>query len=130
MAEKVADTKETKSAVGSGEGHQDAFREGILQMFRPAVEELDSKALSVRKSQVELREQIDKLAQDLHRLSELQEFPIDLEPYVKKLMNSRRRVMLVNNILQNAQERLGRLHQSVTRETARRKALLEPSEFS
>ena len=40
---------------------------------------------------------------DLHRLSELQEFPIDLEPYVKKLMNSRRRVMLVNNILQNAQ---------------------------
>jgi len=36
-------------------------------------------------------------------LSELQEFPIDLEPYVKKLMNSRRRVMLVNNILQNAQ---------------------------
>jgi len=82
-----------------------------------------------RKSQVELREQIDKLAQDLHRLSELQEFPIDLEPYVKKLMNSRRRVMLVNNILQNAQERLGRLHQSVTRETAKRKALLEPSEF-
>lgn len=40
---------------------------------------------------------------DLHRLTELQEFPIDLEPYVKKLMNSRRRVMLVNNILQNAQ---------------------------
>lgn len=44
----MADTKETKSAVGSGEGHQDAFREGILQMFRPAVEELDSKALNVR----------------------------------------------------------------------------------
>jgi len=40
---------------------------------------------------------------DLHRLSELQEIPVDLEPYVKKLMNSRRRVMLVNNILQNAQ---------------------------
>ena len=40
---------------------------------------------------------------DLHRLCELQEIPVDLEPYVKKLMNSRRRVMLVNNILQNAQ---------------------------
>ena len=40
---------------------------------------------------------------DLRRLSELQELPVDLEPYVKKLMNSRRRVMLVNNILQNAQ---------------------------
>lgn len=40
---------------------------------------------------------------DLHRLSELQEMPLDLDPYVKKLMNSRRRIMLVNNILQNAQ---------------------------
>ena len=29
--------------------------------------------------------------------------PIELEPYVKKLNNSRRRVMLVNSILQNVQ---------------------------
>ena len=29
--------------------------------------------------------------------------PIELEPYVKKLNNSRRRVMLVNGILQNVQ---------------------------
>ncbi|XP_068727940.1 SNARE-associated protein Snapin-like [Montipora capricornis] len=108
---------------------QNALSEGLMQIFKPAVEELDDKVLSVRQSQVELREQIDKLAQDLHKLSELQELPVDLEPYVKKLMNSRRRVMLVNNILQNAQERLGRLHQSVTKETAKKKALLEPSEF-
>ncbi|KAL9989522.1 hypothetical protein ACROYT_G004083 [Oculina patagonica] len=124
----MADTMD-KDVKPSAESHQGALADGLMQIFRPAVEELDNKVISVRKSQVELREQIDKLAQDLHRLSELQELPIDLEPYVKKLMNSRRRVMLVNNILQNAQERLGRLHQSVTRETAKRKALLEPSEF-
>ena len=40
---------------------------------------------------------------DLKKIAELQGIPIDLEPYVKKLNNSRRRVMLVNNILQNAQ---------------------------
>ncbi|XP_020625107.1 SNARE-associated protein Snapin-like [Orbicella faveolata] len=124
----MADVLE-KDGRTTTESNQGALADGLMQIFRPAVEELDNKVISVRKSQVELREQIDKLAQDLHRLSELQEFPIDLEPYVKKLMNSRRRVMLVNNILQNAQERLGRLHQSVTRETAKRKALLEPSEF-
>lgn len=28
---------------------------------------------------------------------------LDLDPYVKKLLNARRRVVLVNNILQNAQ---------------------------
>ncbi|KAK2567011.1 SNARE-associated protein Snapin [Acropora cervicornis] len=129
----AAEVKVKKGAFEQGNPtaveNQNALAEGIMQIFKPAVEELDDKVLSVRQSQVELREQIDKLSQDLHRLSELQEIPVDLEPYVKKLMNSRRRVMLVNNILQNAQERLGRLHQSVTRETAKRKALLEPSEF-
>lgn len=29
--------------------------------------------------------------------------PFDLDAYVKKLMNAKRRIMLVNNILQNAQ---------------------------
>ncbi|XP_029195618.1 SNARE-associated protein Snapin-like [Acropora millepora] len=129
----AAEVKVKKDAFEQGNPtaveNQNALAEGIMQIFKPAVEELDDKVLNVRQSQVELREQIDKLSQDLHRLSELQEIPVDLEPYVKKLMNSRRRVMLVNNILQNAQERLGRLHQSVTRETAKRKALLEPSEF-
>ena len=43
---------------------------------------------------------------DLKKIAELQGIPIDLEPYVKKLNNSRRRVMLVNNILQNAQVHL------------------------
>ena len=36
-------------------------------------------------------------------IAENQAIPIDLESYVKKLNNSRRRVMLVNNILQNVQ---------------------------
>lgn len=33
---------------------------------------------------------------------------LDLDPYVKKLLNARRRVVLVNNILQNAQVGAGR----------------------
>lgn len=42
-------------------------------------------------------------ALDLKRIAEQQAVPVDLEPYVKKLNSSRRRVMLVNNILQNVQ---------------------------
>ena len=40
---------------------------------------------------------------DLRVISDAQTVPVDLEGYVKKLNNSRRRVMLVNNILQNVQ---------------------------
>ncbi|XP_070124319.1 SNARE-associated protein Snapin isoform X2 [Equus przewalskii] len=56
-----------------------------------------------RESQVELREQIDNLASELCRINEDQKVALDLDPYVKKLLNARRRVVLVNNILQNAQ---------------------------
>uniref|UniRef100_A0A8B9F895 Biogenesis of lysosome-related organelles complex 1 subunit 7 n=1 Tax=Amazona collaria TaxID=241587 RepID=A0A8B9F895_9PSIT len=61
----------------------------------------------------------------LCRINEDQKVALDLDPYVKKLLNARRRVVLVNNILQNAQERLRRLNHSVAKETVRRRALLE-----
>ena len=40
---------------------------------------------------------------ELCRINEDQKVALDLDPYVKKLLNARRRVVLVNNILQNAQ---------------------------
>lgn len=102
---------------------------GLIGLLKPAVEELDERVLSVRQSQTELRQSIDSLAEDLKHISELQQqqgSSLDLEPYLKKLNNARRRVVLVNNVLQNAQERLSKLHYSVSKETARRKALLDP----
>ncbi|XP_078063537.1 SNARE-associated protein Snapin, partial [Mustelus asterias] len=65
------------------------------------------------------------ICSELCRINEDQKMSLDLDPYVKKLLNARRRVVLVNNILQNAQERLRRLNHNVAKETARRKALLE-----
>lgn len=62
---------------------------------------------------------------ELCRINEDQKVALDLDPYVKKLLNARRRVVLVNNILQNAQERLRRLNHSVAKETVRRRAMLE-----
>ena len=42
---------------------------------------------------------------DLKKISEQQQAPVELDPYLKKLNNARRRVMLVNNILQNTHVR-------------------------
>ncbi|XP_051949075.1 SNARE-associated protein Snapin-like [Xyrauchen texanus] len=106
---------------------KDALAEGMLDLLRPAVQQIDLHVHSVRESQVELREHIDNLASELCRINEHQKMALDLDPYVKKLLNARRRVVLVNNILQNAQERLRRLHHNVAKETARRKTMLEAS---
>ncbi|NWH50762.1 SNAPN protein, partial [Fregata magnificens] len=103
-----------KMAAGSGgPAAREVFAEGVLH--HPLR----------RESQVELREHIDSLATELCRINEDQKVALDLDPYVKKLLNARRRVVLVNNILQNAQERLRRLNHSVAKETVRRKAMLE-----
>ncbi|KAH1179665.1 SNARE-associated protein Snapin [Mauremys mutica] len=110
-----------------GSGARDLFAEGLLEFLRPAARQLDSHVHAVRESQVELREHIDNLATELCRINEDQKVALDLDPYVKKLLNARRRVVLVNNILQNAQERLRRLNHNVAKETARRKAILEAS---
>uniref|UniRef100_G1NWH1 Biogenesis of lysosome-related organelles complex 1 subunit 7 n=1 Tax=Myotis lucifugus TaxID=59463 RepID=G1NWH1_MYOLU len=120
----------TVSGAGTpvaGPAGRDIFAEGLLEFLRPAVQQLDSHVHAVRESQVELREQIDNLATatELCRINEDQKVALDLDPYVKKLLNARRRVVLVNNILQNAQERLRRLNHSVAKETARRRAMLD-----
>ncbi|XP_060057431.1 SNARE-associated protein Snapin isoform X2 [Erinaceus europaeus] len=88
----------------AGPAGRDLFAEGLLEFLRPAVQQLDSHVHAVRESQVELREQIDSLAAELCRINEDQKVALDLDPYVKKLLNARRRVVLVNNILQNAQD--------------------------
>ncbi|XP_076353707.1 SNAP associated protein [Tachypleus tridentatus] len=106
---------------------RDALADGLIELLRPTVEQIDERVKSTRISQMELRQQIDSLAEDLRHVSENQHVPYDLDIYVKKLMNAKRRVMLVSNILQNAQERLNRVHHNVAKETAKRKALLEPS---
>ena len=40
---------------------------------------------------------------ELRQLSEKQKVPVDLDTYIRKLANSRKRVLLVNDILQNVQ---------------------------
>lgn len=59
------------------------------------------------------------------KISEALQCPLELDVYVKKLINTKHKVTVVSNILQTTQERLNKVHQAVERNTARRKALLE-----
>ncbi len=57
----------------------------------------------LRKAQKELKDQISGL-EDQHRMIEdEQTCPIDLESYINKLNSSKKRIIVVNNILQGAQ---------------------------
>lgn len=78
-----------------------------------------------RISQLELKQQIESLSEDLKKITEAQQYSVDLDVYVKKLMNAKHRVTVLTNVLQSAQDRLNKVHQSIERETVKRKTLAE-----
>lgn len=52
---------------------------------------------------MELRSNIESLSAELTSIAQNQQCPVDLEVYVKKLLDARKRITVVNGILQNAQ---------------------------
>ncbi|XP_072046162.1 SNARE-associated protein Snapin-like isoform X1 [Amphiura filiformis] len=113
----VTEEVETPSLTTEG---RDAIAAGILELLKPAVQEVDDRVKSVRESQLELRQQIEDLDEVLKQLSQEREPPVELDAYVKKLMNSKRRIGVVNNIVQNAQDRVVKLQQKLMRDSSKR----------
>lgn len=62
----------------------------------------DDSSLS-RLSQSELHQQLEALLLELRRVQEQAQCPLPLDSYIKKLQNAKRRVVVVNNVLQNTQ---------------------------
>jgi hypothetical protein len=56
-----------------------------------------------RISQVELKQQIEVLSEELKKISESQECLLDIDVYVRKLVNAKLKVTVVSNILQAVQ---------------------------
>lgn len=61
----------------------------------------------------------------MKKVQDTQQTTIDLDAYVKKLINAKQRVIVIANILQNAQERLNKIHMSIDKETVKRKVILD-----
>jgi len=106
---------------------KEALAQGLFHLFKPAVDNIDTRVKAVRQSQVELRAHIDNLADDLRRISDCRVVPIDLEPYVKKLLNTRRRIVAVASTLQTVQERVNKVNYYVNREKSKKNQMIKAS---
>ncbi|KAJ8683971.1 hypothetical protein QAD02_019763 [Eretmocerus hayati] len=106
---------------------RDALTEGIMSLLKPTVDQLDERVRATRISQIELRQQIDSLTEELMKINEALQCPLELEAYVDKLVCAKRKVVVVSNILQKTQERLNKILEAVEKETNKRKALLDRS---
>ena len=85
----------------------------MFELLQPVVVEADGRVQEVFASQQALTEQMNALTLELERLANATNTPL-LEPYVRKLNDSRRRVGNVNSTLTAIQERLDRMQASVS----------------
>nr|XP_002124048.1 SNARE-associated protein Snapin-like [Ciona intestinalis] len=98
---------------------------GICGVIKPVVQRIDNQVEAVRKSQLELRVKIEEVSSDLQRISEEQPVNVNFDPYIRRLINSKRRVTLINNIIQNVHDRLERLQRNAEQETNRVKTIVQ-----
>nr|XP_033329276.1 SNAPIN protein homolog [Megalopta genalis]XP_033329285.1 SNAPIN protein homolog [Megalopta genalis] len=106
---------------------RDALTEGLMSLLKPTVDQLDERIRATRICQIELKQQIESLSEELQRINESLQCPLETDSYVKKLINAKHKITIVSNILHSTQERLNKIHQAVEKNTAKRKALLDHS---
>lgn len=104
---------------------RDTLAEGLVGLFKPALDVLDERVTATKDSQAKLNTQLDLLLIEIKKIQETQKASVDLTDYVRKLINVKHKVTLVTNILQGTQDRLGKLHQQIDKERIRRSTLLD-----
>uniref|UniRef100_A0A0N5AVP1 Biogenesis of lysosome-related organelles complex 1 subunit 7 n=1 Tax=Syphacia muris TaxID=451379 RepID=A0A0N5AVP1_9BILA len=98
--------------------------EGLMDIMKPAVERLDAQILATKSSQYYLNQSIQELAEYLKEVSNKKQAPFDLDVYVRKLDDSKKRIATVATLLQNLHERLGKLQRKIAREVYSQKQVI------
>lgn len=82
---------------------RDTLAEGLVGLFKPAIDVLEERVTATQESQAKLHAQLDVLLVEIKKIQETQKSSVDLTDYVRKLINVKHKVTLVTNILQGTQ---------------------------
>ncbi|CAK1550724.1 unnamed protein product [Leptosia nina] len=118
------DTESTTTSADENTGNlcdnptRDTLAEGLLGLLKPTVDQLDDRVRATRIAQLELKQQIDSLNEELQRVKEALNNHPDLDPYVKKLIACKHKVTVVLNVLQASQDRLNEIRHMIHKKRA------------
>uniref|UniRef100_A0A914YYL2 Biogenesis of lysosome-related organelles complex 1 subunit 7 n=1 Tax=Panagrolaimus superbus TaxID=310955 RepID=A0A914YYL2_9BILA len=111
----------TEETIGGGND----MTEAIMNAVKPAVVKLDEQVKNTRKSQLHLMEQMESLSQFLKKISDEQPMPYDLEKYVRKMDDSRRRINDTALRLQSVHDKMSILQRHIARESFKKKQTIK-----
>uniref|UniRef100_A0A2A4JBY6 Methyltransferase HEMK2 n=1 Tax=Heliothis virescens TaxID=7102 RepID=A0A2A4JBY6_HELVI len=130
------DTESTTTSADENTGNlcdnptRDTLAEGLLGLLKPTVDQLDDRVRATRISQLELKQQIESLNEELQNVREALNNHPDLDPYVKKLISCKHKVTVVLNVLQASQDRLNEIRRMNHIDKADFDHVYEPAEDS
>lgn len=82
--------------------------------------------LLTRVSQIELKDLIERLAEDLKVIQDSREGDdVDLGLGMKKILSTKRKVTLISSLLQGCEERLRQLDANISRDSSKHRAVVE-----
>nr|CAD2203402.1 unnamed protein product [Meloidogyne enterolobii] len=120
--------EEQQPSISSSNADEQPPVIAIMEMIRPAVQNLDNQVKCTRKSQIMLASHIDELSKKLKSIVDEQTLPYDLDIYVRKLEDSRKRMTSVNQRLQSLHTRVSQLQRSAAREISKQKQRQTPAQ--
>ncbi|EYC31252.1 hypothetical protein Y032_0004g2053 [Ancylostoma ceylanicum] len=100
----------------------------IFASMGPIIQGLEDQIRATRGAQMQMSIKIKEMSDFLHELNE-QEEPYDIQSYVGKLQDSKRRVNNVNQIMISVHDRLSRLQRLIAREIYKKKKSIKETEL-
>lgn len=102
-------SKETPPTLPVEKGNYETtapvFAKGLVSLLQPVVAECDERVQAVLYSQRELSKQLDMLSAELDRFMEVSRTPL-IGNYIEKLLRAKERMIGINILLGNIQQRL------------------------
>lgn len=79
---------------------RDTLAEGLIGLLTPSIEQLDQGIANCRSAQLELKDQLGALEAQLLAINTELQGSVDLEPYVERLLSTKKKVIVINSMLQ------------------------------
>ncbi|CAJ0766341.1 13522_t:CDS:2 [Entrophospora sp. SA101] len=86
-----------------------------MNLFKPLIEEMDSRVVAVKSSQIELNKEIERLTAELQLFVEATK-PPQIQTSIQKLIDARKRLLITNQTLKLVHHRIIKMHTQLSKE--------------
>ncbi|CAG8468955.1 36361_t:CDS:2 [Racocetra persica] len=88
---------------------KDKFSKGLMALLTPVIEEMDSRIVAVKSSQLELNKEIERLLAELQLFVDATEQP-SIQPSIQKLISATKKLATTNVTLKTVHYRVEKMY--------------------